>query len=44
MTALRPCPRHTATIWLASCADCTAWHSHRAADDRRRLRSLPAAA
>ena len=44
VTALRPCLRHTATVWLASCADCTAWHQHRTADDRRRARPVPAAA
>ncbi len=22
----RPCARHRATVWMAYCADCTAWH------------------
>lgn len=22
----RPCTRHRATVWLASCPDCTTWH------------------
>ena len=27
MNALRPCPRHTTRVWLASCPECTAWFS-----------------
>ncbi len=26
ITPTRPCTRHRASVWLASCADCTSWH------------------
>ncbi|MGY1690777.1 hypothetical protein [Geodermatophilus sp. SYSU D01105] len=33
--ALRtPCSRHARSVWIASCADCTAWHLAGALADR----------
>ena len=29
MPVLRPCPRHSRAVWLASCPYCTAWHPSR---------------
>ena len=26
MPALNPCYRHPRKVWMAACADCTAWH------------------
>lgn len=26
MSIPRPCTRHARNVWLACCADCTAWH------------------
>jgi alkylhydroperoxidase family enzyme len=26
MVAMTPCYRHRRSVWIAGCADCTAWH------------------
>ncbi|MGY1679176.1 hypothetical protein [Geodermatophilus sp. SYSU D01176] len=42
-TGPRPCYKHTAHRWMASCADCTAWHlGHQiAAREAARTRTAP---
>ncbi|MGY1706209.1 hypothetical protein ACI79C_16715 [Geodermatophilus sp. SYSU D00697] len=43
--ALRtPCSRHARSVWIASCADCTAWHLAGALADRDRDHPAPGAA
>jgi hypothetical protein len=38
-----PCTRHDRHVWMASCADCTAWHLA-ALEDARARAAAPARA
>jgi hypothetical protein len=29
MAPTKPCTRHSPRVWMAYCADCTAWHLQR---------------